>query len=486
MTNDAGADIHMAQERPPDEPQSVVRAKAVDNRLSRRLLAYLMALGVLGGVVAGWVFTRPAGNDSTGESIAPQPASAAEAPSRVPDSRSPLLAEAIDLADRLLRDFPGDAQAVLIRGLILNKFVGPKAAVECWQQCIDMDPAFAEPHYWLGVELFKQGKYREGVAHLRAALDLGLSTGLVRLKLADALLNMGCPKEAIPVLQTQIRAAPDSAGGYLFLGQVYEMLGRLDEAADNYARAIECDPACYQAWHGLAMTRRRQGRREEAARCFEKCKELQLRVHEEHQAERRSYEDQASLRRSLATAYTDAGKLYRAHGNSQQAEACWKRAAEIDPRHTGCRAQLVDFYGAEHELEPMLAVLEQLAELEPGNVFHRLNLGAAYESLGRLDRAEAVLRQAMETAPDEPEGVAALVRFYLRNEGQPNEVVELARKLVALRPDAESYFLLAHACEAAGQKRQARAAVARAAELDPGNPQYRVYEKQLAGAGNVR
>jgi tetratricopeptide (TPR) repeat protein len=398
------------------------------------------------------------------------------------DPNDPLQSEAVKLADQLVHDFPSEVEALFIRGLILNKFVSRDEASRCWEACVRHKPDYAEPYYWLGRELFKKGEYEEAVAHLRKAVELNAPQPDVRIQLADALLSLNRADEALPVLQEQVRLAPRETAGFFYLGQAYFSLDQLDLAAEHYRRALDLNPGCHQAWHGLARICQRRGQAEKSREYLRRFRVFEAKFFARHQeTKRRTFGDEGTLEGTLATAYTDAGRLYYTHEDWDSAEICWRRAGELDPQNAECRVLLVGLCQEQDRAADVLAWLEELRRVEPRNPIHALALGSHYVAMGQFDQAEKELAQVVAIAPERGEGYAALADLYLRTGRKLAEAVPLARKAVAFQPLAENYFLLARACAKAGDRAGTLTAISRAVELDPGNPEYQRFRDQWSG-----
>ncbi|GEM_PF-1908384 len=391
----------------------------------------------------------------------------------------PLHREAVALADRLLADYPGDPQAMFVRGLILNKFLSRDRAVACWLECIRIAPEMAEPYYWIGFDLFKRGSYREAMERLKKSIELGVAISDVRVVLGEAWINLGQPREAVTVLEEQIARYPQHAAGYFYLGHAYWLLGELDRAEELFTRVTELSPNNYQAWHSLAKIAQKKGDHNRAETYFARCKVLQTAFHEGHQEKRRQYDDIESLETSLASAYTDSGRIYLGKGNLEQAERDWRRAAEVDSKHVECRLLLADLFVLRKDLSALGSVIEELCQLEPGNPTHLMNRAALRANLGRFQESESDYLQVCQLAPDRAEGLMGLIELYLQFGRSPEKAVQLAEKLVRSHPEAASYHLLARSYWAAGQHRKAIEAAARAAELDPGDSRYAAFHQRL-------
>ena len=211
--------------------------------------------------------------------------------------QTPTIAE---LAQRLAGDFPGDVEALFIRGLILNKFVSRDLAAQYWEKCAQLAPDFGEPHYWLGKEWLLKGDYEKATVSFRKAVQLKAPAADTRLQLADALINSGHPELAVPVLDEHARISPQDAAGWFCLGHANTLCGKLDAADSAYRRAVKLNPEYDQAWHGLMMVSQKRGDREKSREYLQKFQDCQAKAFARHQASKRRTNDEASLERALA------------------------------------------------------------------------------------------------------------------------------------------------------------------------------------------
>ena len=114
--------------------------------------------------------------------------------------------------------------------------------------------------------------------------------------------------------------------------------------------------------------------------------------------------------------------------------------------------------------EAALFAFRRAADLDPDWSAPRSNLGAAFEAIGRLDRAEPAYQQAVDSDPDSPAARFNLARL-LRLRGDLGGALELVESVVA-GDSTELLALHAELCVEAGQTERATefldAAVARA------------------------
>ena len=448
----------------------------------KRMLFLLGLAGILSGLVAaeyvylGFIRSQKGVDEASPQSLVdPEIARKALSPlaGQLKTPLNPLQQEAVQLADFVLKERPESVSAIFVRGLILNKFVSRDLGVACWEECIRRAPNFAEPYYWLGVDRFKRGDYGEAVELLRESLSLGIAHLDAAVVYAEALINLGRHAEAVEILQQQLLRYPNHPATHFYLAHALEKLGRLEEAKTHYQEVTRLQPENYQGWHGLAMIAQRQNRKTEAAEYFAICRKLQAAFHAGHQEARRRYDDHESLRTSLATAYTDVGKLFIEENRPDEAAQMWRRATEVDPEHVESRLLLVDYFALRREWNNAIGILEELCKLEPKNFRHRVNAGAAYLAAGNFPEAKRCFQSACDLAGDRPEGYVGLIELAVVTGEDLPEALALANKLVSMDPDSEHYYLLARVQFAAGQINEAIAAAERAVELDPASPRYR-------------
>jgi tetratricopeptide (TPR) repeat protein len=99
-------------------------------------------------------------------------------------------------------------------------------------------------------------------------------------ELGHSFKSRGDYKSAAAWYRQAIDAAPDEAGGYIYLGGVLAKLGELKEAEALHRAATQCKAGCRdEAFLNLGLVLRAQERYEEAAKCFEQALQLDPKYH---------------------------------------------------------------------------------------------------------------------------------------------------------------------------------------------------------------
>jgi tetratricopeptide (TPR) repeat protein len=240
--------------------------------------------------------------------------------------------EAMEIADRLLRDFPGSPEALYARGLLLIRHGFNEEAAKTWQACLALAPDLAPAYEFLGIEAFQRGDSEQAVEFLQKAVQLDPQSAAAGLYLGEALNNLGRMDEAIPVLERFLQVSPHTPEPYFQLGQSYLYLKDYARAKEYHQAAVREDPGFAQAYFGLAQACERLGEPDQARQYRQRHLDTISRTRMAGQRRVRSGLSEAESREALSAACLLAGKIYLAHGKQHEAEEYFRRAAAVDPQ----------------------------------------------------------------------------------------------------------------------------------------------------------
>jgi tetratricopeptide (TPR) repeat protein len=394
--------------------------------------------------------------------------------------------EQLRQARQLEQDFPQSGHARSVLGLIYNEQGDSTAAIECWQAAIrastnPLSPAQkAEAYYNWGYALLLREEYEPAVRMLKESLQLNPRSQEAHYRLAHAFFLQGKMEECLSALEA---GHISTALGYRLRGQACQHLGRLAEARQHYESALKINPDLAEAYYGLGMTLSRLGETNAAEERLKQFETLKTQNQAMGRQRRSDHDSLAITQTSLAKTHTEIGRIYFEAGRRMQAETLWKRAAELDSNNTLCRFQLMMIYQQSQRNQEAIALCQQMIQAEPRNGYHHLALGNLYLRLNQLPEAEAAFKRVMELEPKRSEGYFALAQLYLRTRSHVAEACRLAQQAVQLSPMAPNYYVLSMACSLNQDSAGALAAISRACELDPANPQYRELRQALAKGG---
>ncbi len=217
----------------------------------------------------------------------------------VSDARRALARELVDrgdaraalpVADALCREHPGDAGALLLRGIAYRELGLMDEAGRDLRAAISHDASRAEAHSALAVLYDREGKHDEAAQHHVRAVELAPDEPRYLNNLGFSLFARGKTREAIGAYERGIRLAPADLRlwnnlGFAYavtgdftraaqsfgmggtraqasnnLGVAYELKGMLAQAFERYAEAVRLDPGLATARSNLASVAEALGR----------------------------------------------------------------------------------------------------------------------------------------------------------------------------------------------------------------------------------
>ena len=350
---------------------------------------------------------------------------------------------------------------------LLGANVSDEDAIRAYREILQMEPENAMARTRLANKFSELGRFEEAVAEYQELIrqsEIG-SKGLENL--AVALLLLERTEEALAVTARAVAEAPWYLEFQILRGEALEQAGRLDEAMEAYARAIELRPEDPENhWrHGIVAlksgdeARAERDFREALAEDdgFEPAKNALARVLAKTG---RSKEAVALLGTVDASSTPDKkaalAEAYLASGRYDDARALLEQAREEDPENARVLALLGPVYGRAGELDRAAEALEKARALGETDPEMRRNLALVYLRRGKIGAAVTELRRLSEEVPEDPSVWFSLGNALLRTRDGKGAAASFERAL-ALRPDwPEATFNLALAYERLGDREKAR------------------------------
>jgi tetratricopeptide (TPR) repeat protein len=275
-----------------------------------------------------------------------------------------------------------------------------------------------------------------------------------KLAYAEFLAKNRSAQQAADELNAMIEADPSEYRLRFALGKLYEVANDMNEAKRIYTEILELtanedeNPSALTAKTRLAVVEARLGERDSARTLIE-----------EVLAENPRDQEALKLRGTLSLAEGDASAaiadyraalrddanntdllrlLARAHLVNKEIELAKDtllKGVEADPTAIALRADLVNIYSQQQELDSALAQLEEVVNLQPTNA-------KAYEGIFKIhthrkewDKALAVTERIKTTFPDQPTGFYLAGLVYQAEQKLP-ESIEQFESALAVSPDA--------------------------------------------------
>ncbi len=239
--------------------------------------------------------------------------------------------------------------------------------------------------------------------------------------------DLGRRDQAAAAYRRAIEVKPDIAEAHFNLGGVLRALGNMPDAEAAYRRAVELQPAMAQAWSNLGFVVQELGRLDEAVAVLERAVEIDpkfagaqsnlgaaLHEAERHEEAVAAYRRVIALAPDFAEAYTNMGGALRALGDIEGAVAAHRRAIELKPGLVSATINLGIALLQSGDAQGALGACDAYLEREPGNARALALKGVALDELGRRGEARALVdfdRLIQPIQLDAPPGYANLDDF---------------------------------------------------------------------------
>jgi protein O-GlcNAc transferase len=167
-----------------------------------------------------------------------------------------------------LRVSPESHETVNNLGSALQKLGCFEQAIVCYLKAISLNSSYAEAYNNLGITYNDLGREAEAIAsHLQAiAYSPGLADAYSNL--ANVVTTRHQFEAAIQLCKRAIELQPNQSSAYLHLGNAYRGLGFYEDAVTSYHHAIDLAPEYGGTYSNLAETLKDQGKLQQADQNF--------------------------------------------------------------------------------------------------------------------------------------------------------------------------------------------------------------------------
>jgi tetratricopeptide (TPR) repeat protein len=398
-------------------------------------------------------------------------------PPRTEQEFAALKKEELELAEKLMSDFLGNENSLMIMGNVWHRYGNAVEALKFYKRVLKINPKRADVYSVMGQFSLTEGKFEEAIGYWRKALDIQPQLPDMLSNIGHALMMLGRHDQAIEVLEEAIQISPNSSLTYFLLGQTFLLQKEYDKAKANYELAVKINPEYANAYYGLATVCARLGNSDEAKGHSESFKKLKAESRKDLKGRKILYDDYIETQKLAALTYIEAGQMYRDVGKLLKAEELLKQAAALDPENVACLLELASLYQQNGQPLKALQMHKKVSEIEPDNAIYHFRVGIISAKLSLFNDAEEAFRKVIALAPQNANGYRELSLLYVQIRQKLPQAVQLAEKAVALEATAANYYVLSWACVRNGDNAKAFPAIKRALKLEPGNPQYRrLYE----------
>jgi tetratricopeptide (TPR) repeat protein len=236
---------------------------------------------------------------------------------------------------------------------------------------------------WNGIERFylEDEKLSLGYQAFGKALSINPNDWGAFFVLADFYLNKKSYGRARDIIEILLSLEPNKwvfAEGCNYLGYLFSLDNRNNEAQFYLEKSLEINPKLSEAWYNLGNIFFHQKKFNDALSC---------------------YENAAASDEKMAQAYTQIGLTLLEMGKFSQSEKPFKKAIEIDETEYFAHLGLAEYYRKMKQKEKAIehAIIAKKLRSDEPNVYNIL--GTIYESFNQFEKAEECYKKALEIDP---------------------------------------------------------------------------------------
>jgi tetratricopeptide (TPR) repeat protein len=250
-------------------------------------------------------------------------------------------------------------------------------AIQLFTAATAADPKDYTAHFQLALTYNLLGRDADAIPHYKAALELQPGMYAAELNLALSLMRANQPDAAAAHFKAAVELKPTEFRPALGLAQAYYEMRRFPQAEVAFRKALALDSRSAAAESGLAMSLIRQNRADDAAPHVQQA---------------------FVLDRSYRSGFVALAQLYESTGRASEAITFYR----MFPDDPIALERLGALLLASGEVSEAIHALEAAMEKMPTDAC-RIALAQAYVKNKQPEKAQAVLRPAVEAAPGDLE-----------------------------------------------------------------------------------
>ncbi len=166
-------------------------------------------------------------------------------------------------------EFEPKAEIYSDLGFVLARLGKTEEAMADYRRALALDPHCASAHFNLAVTFVQTGKLSKAESHFRQAIA-GKPNAETHNGLGFVLSGQGRQDEAVAEFQEAIRVSPDYTPAYNNLAKAMEQQGKLKEAESYYRQSLARKPSA-AVFNDLGLVLLQLGRKDEAAEEFRRA-----------------------------------------------------------------------------------------------------------------------------------------------------------------------------------------------------------------------
>jgi len=250
--------------------------------------------------------------------------------------------------------------------------------------------------------------------------------------------------DAETLWRTTIARNPNAYLAHDNLGSIFFQKGRMDEAFDQFQKALAIQPDYAQVNYNLATLFVQKGQVEKAIACFQKALAIKPNYTEAHYNFANvllgrgrvdeaivHYRKALEIRPDFAEAHNNLGNALLQMGHADEAIAHYRQALELRPDYPSAHNNLGNVLFQKRETDEAIVQYQRAIESDPRYAEPHYNLGVVFESQGQKETAIEQYGKAIRINPGYADARCSLANLLLAL-GRLDEAVEQYQKALQL------------------------------------------------------
>jgi predicted O-linked N-acetylglucosamine transferase (SPINDLY family) len=351
----------------------------------------------------------------------------------------------------ILRQDPGNVDALHLLGVLAHQGHKPEVALQLIQAAIKKKPDAAAFHYNLAEVYQALGDREAAVASYKRAIELIPEYFEAHNNLANVLNQLGRFAEAEFSCRHAIDLDPNAPAPLNNLGNALRGLHRGEEALRAFDRALELRPDFVEAMNNRAMCLCWMSRLEEGIEQFKTAIRLNPTIADTHNnmgtafTHLRRFEEAGAcfqtavdLKPDHVEAINNLGSTLNSLGRSDDAVALFKKAVELKPEFVEAHSNLAISLSNLGQKAEALEAVDAALKLRPRLSKEHFMRGLILRDLRRTDEGVEAIRTALNLEPNNVGALTAL-GYSLLERGDIDEAMDALKRSIELNPDPQTH-----------------------------------------------
>jgi len=329
----------------------------------------------------------------------------------------------------------------------------PEQALGDLEGLTEIFPDYSDTYRILAEYYVDKGKPEQALKWMKSGLRQSPNMSIMRSAMGSIYLKTGDYEKAEEIFTRLTAENPEEESHWFNLARSLYGQRRLDDAMENYNKALSVKPGYYEAFVNMGIIYSQQKKYDKAIAYYNKA--LSIRKNSSkvyynlgvlyNRAGQKSlsldaYHKAIGLRPDYPAAYMNMGMILFEQKKESEAESMFAKAIELKPDYSAAYEQLSRILKKRGDLDAAIGVLQKgIGETGDGELSNLL--AYLYREKGDDASAVKIWKEQVADGKENPHALLALARLYL-DQSAPEKTLQYVDRYIYLEPrDPEGRYL---------------------------------------------